>query len=168
MINKVKADLDNFVVYIQRFIETQLNWQARIARLPYKQIEDKLETIEWSLRHAEFISSEEHQKFLISFRDIYSSSDVNVRNLYITANHLNDSVVYANTMLDQEIGKLDFQMTAASESKAAAEKKINIALIALESLIVNDKNLDLGIENGVLQTLVKVIRWLPSRGVNGG
>jgi hypothetical protein len=59
-------------------------------------------------------------------------------------------------------------MTAASESKAAAEKKINIALIALESLIVNDKNLDLGIENGVLQTLVKVIRWLPSRGVNGG
>ena len=59
-------------------------------------------------------------------------------------------------------------MTAASESKAAAEKKINIALIALESLIVNDKNLDLGIENGVLQTLVKLIRWLPSRGVNGG
>jgi hypothetical protein len=59
-------------------------------------------------------------------------------------------------------------MTAASESKAEAEKKINIALIALESLIVNDKNLDLGIENGVLQTLVKVIRWLPSRGVNGG
>jgi len=76
--------------------------------LPYRPIEDKLETIEWSLRHTEFISSEEHQKFLVSFRDIYSNADINVRNLYIQANHMNDSVVYANTMLDQEIGKLDF------------------------------------------------------------
>ena len=59
-------------------------------------------------------------------------------------------------------------MTAASETKAAVEKKINIGLIALEALIVNDKNLDLGIENGVLNTLVKVIRRLPTRGVNGG
>lgn len=59
-------------------------------------------------------------------------------------------------------------MTAASETKAAVEKKINIGLIALEALIVNDKNLDLGIENGVLNTLVKVIRGLPTRGVNGG
>ena len=59
-------------------------------------------------------------------------------------------------------------MTAASETKAAVEKKINIGLIALEALIVNDKNLDLGIENGILNTLVKVIRGLPTRGVNGG
>jgi hypothetical protein len=59
-------------------------------------------------------------------------------------------------------------MSAGSETRSAVEKKINIGLIALESLIVNDKNLDLGIENGVLQTLVKVIRGLPSRGVNGG
>jgi hypothetical protein len=59
-------------------------------------------------------------------------------------------------------------MSASSETRSAVEKKINIGLIALESLIVNDKNLDLGIENGVLQTLVKVIRGLPSRGVNGG
>ncbi len=34
--------------------------------------------------------------------------------------------------------------------KAAVEKKINVALIALEALIVNDKNLDLAIENGIL------------------
>jgi hypothetical protein len=59
-------------------------------------------------------------------------------------------------------------MTAASETKVAVEKKINIGLIALEALIVNDKNLDLGIENGVLNTLVKVIRGLPTRGINGG
>ena len=59
-------------------------------------------------------------------------------------------------------------MTAASETKVAVEKKINIGLIALEALIVNDKNLDLGIENGILNTLVKVIRGLPTRGVNGG
>jgi hypothetical protein len=59
-------------------------------------------------------------------------------------------------------------MTAASETKTGVEKKINIGLIALEALIVNDKNLDIGIENGVLETLVKVIRRLPSRGVNGG
>ena len=58
-------------------------------------------------------------------------------------------------------------MTAASEAKAAVEKKINISLIALEALIVNDKNLDLGIENGVLRTLVKVLKGLPTRGVNG-
>lgn len=59
-------------------------------------------------------------------------------------------------------------MTAASETKTAVEKKINIGLIALEALIVNDKNLDLGIENGILNTLVKVIRGLPTRGINGG
>lgn len=59
-------------------------------------------------------------------------------------------------------------MSGASEAKAAVEKKINVALIALEALIVNDKNLDLALENGVLRTIVKVIRGLPTRGFNGG
>ena len=67
-----------------------------------------METIEWSLRHTEFISSEEHQKFLVSFRDVYASTDMAGRNLYISANHQNDSVIYANTLLDQEMAKLDF------------------------------------------------------------
>jgi hypothetical protein len=47
------------------------------------------------------------------------------------------------------------------------EKKINAALIALESLIVNDKNLELALENDVLRVLVKVLRVLPTRGFNG-
>ena len=71
----MKSELDNFVVYVQRYIETQLHWMTRVSKFTYKTLEEKLETIEWSLRNTEFISSEEHQKFLISFRDLYASAN---------------------------------------------------------------------------------------------
>ena len=58
-------------------------------------------------------------------------------------------------------------MGNSGDSKASIEKKINVALIALETLIVNDKNLEMALENDVLRILVKVIRGLPVRGAVG-
>ena len=58
-------------------------------------------------------------------------------------------------------------MSGSSENKASIEKKISVALIALETLIVNDKNLEMALENDVLRVLVKVIRGLPVRGAIG-
>ena len=54
-----------------------------------------------------------------------------------------------------------------TDAKVTIEKKVNIALIALESLIVNDKNLEMAVEANILNMLVKLIRGLPVR-VGGG
>ena len=44
------------------------------------------------------------------------------------------------------------------------EKKLNVSLFALESLIMNDTNLELALENNILQIIVKLIRGIPLRG----
>ncbi len=36
-----------------------------------------------------------------------------------------------------------------NEGRAAIEKKINISLLALEAMIVNDKNFDIAVEAGL-------------------
>jgi hypothetical protein len=70
-----------------------LNALARTAKSSYKTIEDKMETIEWAIRNVEFISNDEIQKFFLVFRDLYASPDAAIRNSYIQANHLNDSIL---------------------------------------------------------------------------
>ena len=99
-VTKVKVELDNFVVYIQRYIETQLNWMSRVAKMPSRSFEEKMETIEWAVRHAEFISSDEQQKFLTSFRELYTSNDLNTRNSFIKATHASDTVLFMSATLE--------------------------------------------------------------------
>ncbi len=64
-LNKMRAEIDNFVVYMQRYIETQLLWVSRQCKMPYKTLEDRYEAMEWVIRVTEFVSSEEQQKFLL-------------------------------------------------------------------------------------------------------
>ena len=52
-----------------------------------------------------------------------------------------------------------------NEARTAIEKKINIALGALETLIVNDKNLDMALEAEILTSLVRLMRSLQVKGI---
>jgi hypothetical protein len=89
-------------------MEMELLWRARQIRMPYKTIEEKLEILEWSVRFSEYINSEEHQKFMTVYRELYTTMDLGVRNAYIQANHLNDTVLYISEMIDKEFSKIDY------------------------------------------------------------
>lgn len=119
--------------------------------------------LEWAVRFSEYVGAEEQQKFMTIFRELYTSTDLNLRNAYIQANHLNDTVVYVTDMIDKEFSKIDYQM-GLTDARVTLEKKVNVCLIALESLIVNDKNLEIALDGNLLHTLIKVIRGLPLRG----
>lgn len=106
---KLRYEFDHFVVYLQRYIEVQLQWTARLARLPYKSNEDRMEKIEWCVRNSEFISTEEVQKFLQSFREIYQSMNSPLRQDYISTSHDNDSIVFIVETLDKEMTKMEHQ-----------------------------------------------------------
>ena len=83
LFERLRSDFDNFVIYVQKFIEEHLNILARIVRADYKTIEDKMDTIEWAVRNADFISNDEIQKFFLVFRELYASPDPELRNSYI-------------------------------------------------------------------------------------
>ena len=130
-------------------METELLWKARILRLPYKTIEDKFEMLEWAIRFSEYVGNDEHQKFMSFFRELYTTTDLNLRNAYIQATHLNDTVVYVTDIIDKEFSKIDYQM-GLNDARVTLEKKVNVCLVALESLIVNDKNLEIALEGNLL------------------
>lgn len=90
---RLRSDFDNFVIYVQKFIEEHLNVLARCVRADYKSIEEKMDTVEWAVRNADFISNDEIQKFFLVFRELYASPDPQLRNSYIQADHLNDSIL---------------------------------------------------------------------------
>ncbi len=154
------------MIYFQRLMENVLLWKARQIKMPYRTLEERLEMLEWGVRFSEYVSSDEQQKFMLVYRELYGSTDPNIRNSYIQAQHLNDSVIYITEMIDKEFTRLDYQGTGSvlNDARITIEKKLNVCLVALETLIINDKNLELALESNLLQTIVKLIRGLPLRG----
>ncbi|CDW86935.1 UNKNOWN [Stylonychia lemnae] len=130
-IERLRSDFDNFVIYVQKFIEEHLNVLARIVRAEYKTIEDKMDTIEWAVRNADFISNDEIQKFFLVFRELYASPDPQLRNSYIQANHLNDSILTVIDVLDKEFSKLEFQFTNKDLRMGTEKKTIVVWLLNL-------------------------------------
>ena len=61
--------------------------------MPYRTLEERLEILEWVVRFSEYVSAEEQQRFMQTYRDLYTSTDLNSRNVYIKADHLNDTVL---------------------------------------------------------------------------
>eukprot|EP00347_Sterkiella_histriomuscorum_P008751 403343892 len=157
LFERLRSDFDNFVIYVQKFIEEHLNILARIVRADYKTIEDKMDTIEWAVRNADFISNDEIQKFFLVFRELYASPDPELRNSYIQANHQNDSILTIIDILQRDFNKLDFQFQN-KEMRMGTEKKVIVVLGALEALIVNDKNLSMALEADILQLLIKILK----------
>ena len=108
-VEKLKVEFDNFMVYVQKYIEENLNVLSRTVVAEYRSVEDKMDAVEWTVRYADYISNDEIQKFYLVYRDIYASMDKSVRNGYIKANHLNDSILYVCDQLARESNKLDHQ-----------------------------------------------------------
>ena len=75
-------------------------------------------------------------------------------------------MIYITEMIDKEFTRLDYQGAGSvlTDARITTEKKLNVCLVALETLIINDKNLELALESNLLQTIVKLIRGLPLRG----
>ena len=132
----------------------------------YKTIEDRFETIEWTVRASEFLSFDEQQKFMVSFRELWASHDLSVRQQFIQANHENDSILFISEILEKEYARLEF--LAPNEPRSGAEKKINVCLNALETLVVNDKNMDMAVDGGgnLVQTLVTILKGVTTRQAN--
>jgi hypothetical protein len=89
-------------------MESVLLWKARQVRMPYRTLEERLEMLEWVVRFSEFVSSDEQQKFMLVYRELYGSADPNIRNSYIQAEHLNDTVIYITEMIDKEFTRIDY------------------------------------------------------------
>lgn len=146
-----------------------LQWKGSMARQPYRTMEEKMEALEWVVRFCEYLSMEEQTRFMNIYREMYQHPDLATRDLYIKAPHLNESVLYVLETLNQEFTRLaDVNFTAASintDSRANVEKRVNVALVCLESMIINDKCLDSGINKGNLfQILMNILHRVPLRG----
>ena len=74
----------------------------------HKSLEERLEEVEWMVRNSEFISTDEQNKFLTTFRELHTTSDVTMRNQFIQSDHNSDAIIQIIAILDKEFTKLEF------------------------------------------------------------
>ena len=90
----------------QKFIEEHLTDKLMLIRSRYKGIEDKLDSLEWLSRYANFFSPEDVHMMLSTFKKIYNSSDTNYRNAYIQAEHSSDVILFLSSSITKEVQML--------------------------------------------------------------
>lgn len=71
----MKKDFDEFVIYMQKFIDENMKTKSILVKAESKAIENKMDALDWAVRFSEFISSQELQQFFFYFRELYAHPD---------------------------------------------------------------------------------------------
>lgn len=113
-----------------------------------KSFEDKIDTLEWLSRYANFYSPENVYVMLTAYKEIYTGNDSNYRTAYIQCQHNSDAVFAIIGAIKTEINRMNgVQSQSLNISKPLSgnqgvmlnnETKIAFYLNIMEPLLVND------------------------------
>jgi hypothetical protein len=56
-------------------------------------IKDKMNTMDWLARNAEFLSPDTITKSLMAYKELYNSDNMQAKNAYINAKHTSNSIL---------------------------------------------------------------------------
>jgi len=68
-----------------------MNDKLIVIRSKNKSFEQKMDTLEWLSRYANFYNPENVYLMIAAFKEVYSGPDINYRNAYIAATHASDT-----------------------------------------------------------------------------
>ena len=110
-VTQLQADLKNLTQVIQKFIEEHLVDQLTLVRSKNKSFEDKIDSLEWLSRYANFYSPESVYVMLSTFKEIYTGQDVAYRNAYISTQHGSDAIFIIIANIKTEMGRMAGQIS---------------------------------------------------------
>ena len=91
---------------VQKFIDEHMNDKLITIRSKNRPFDEKMDTLEWLSRYANFYNPENVYLMLAAFKEIYGGTDINYRNAYISSQHSSDTVFILVNTLKQEMAKL--------------------------------------------------------------
>jgi hypothetical protein len=87
-------------------------------------------------------------KSLLAFRELYTSEHVNLKNAYISGKHTSHAVITVINLLEHTR-----QLTPRDEETVS---RLNILVSIMEPLLINDMNLDKGLEARLMELLLSL------------
>jgi hypothetical protein len=91
-----------------------MNDKLIIIRSKSKPYDQKMDTLEWLSRYANFYNPENVYLMIAAFKEIYGASDINYRNAYIQATHTSDTTFVIIAAIKTEVSKIGVTLVAGA------------------------------------------------------
>lgn len=134
--------------FVQRFIDEHATDMIQDVRSGDVGFKTKMNRMDWLARNSEFLSPDSITKCLLAFKEQFNGANLPARNNYITSKHTSTAVVTVVNLIDH-VAK--FNKDEENISRLA------ILLSLLEPLLINDLNLERGLEMRTMDLLVALI-----------
>ena len=135
--------------FVQRYIDEQVVDSISVIRSAEHNMREKMNQMEWLARNAEFLSPDSITKCLLSFKELYNTDLVNVKNAFINAKHTSPAVITVVHLLEHTK-----QLEPRDDETMS---RLAILTSILEPLLINDMNLDKAVETKIMQLLVSLL-----------
>lgn len=110
---------------------------------------EKFNEMDWLARNAEFLSPDSITKSLLSFKELYNTEHINIKNAYISAKHTSQAVITVVNLLEHTK-----KLTPRDEETMS---RLAILTSILEPILINDMNLDKAIEARLMDLLLSLL-----------
>ena len=107
--------------------------------------------MEWLARNSEFLSPPAITKALLSFKELYNMDNVPQKNAYINAKHTSTAIITVIHLIEH---------TKMLNRDVETTSRLAILVSILEPLLINDMNLDKGLNAGIIELLLSLL-YLP-------
>ena len=139
-------ELDEISLFIQRFADAHVIDQVRIIKDPEATIKQKMDTLDWLARKAEFISTDSISNCLKEFKELYSNDNPKLKNEYINSRNHSMAVINILQLIEH---------TTKLEPCDDTDYKISLLYSILEPLLINNYNLEKAIDMEIVETIMR-------------
>ena len=134
--------------FVQKFIDEQSNDMIQDVRSTDLGFKNKMNRMGWLARNSEYISPEMITKCLVAFKEQFNGTSLTARNTYISSKHNSNSIITVVNLIDH-VSKLNRDEESIS--------KLAILLSILEPLLINDVNLEQGLNMKTMEVLSSLL-----------
>jgi len=146
---QIGAKFSTALGYIQS--STDLHARDKIAEIKSDSTNytSKLNCLKWIIHYHDYVSDKSIIAVIDAFRELIHPTRIQQRNLFASAKHASDIMIH----LVKTIGNVK------RNSKGESSTETNIYMSILEIALVNDQNIENGLNLGLLQELIQQINY---------
>ncbi len=112
-----------------------------VIKSPDTSFKEKMNEMEWLARNAEFLSPDAITKCLMAYKELYNTDIVPQKNAYINAKHTSNTIITVVHLIEHT------KMLNRDEETIS---RLAILMSILEPLLINDMNLEKGLNASVI------------------
>ena len=138
-LNGLVDEANKLWTFFQKFIDEHAIDRAKTIRSLDNSFTDKFNAMDWLARYAEFVTPDQINQVVLSFKEMYSSNnDPSVREAFIGHKHNSEAVATLCLMMRNLKSKRD----TSSVDADTFDQNLSILLSIMEPVLINDTNLE--------------------------